>query len=238
MRKEEQWHFRTSCLIGDKGFNTLQNSSVAVIGLGGVGGACVEALCRSGVGKIILMDHDTISITNINRQLIATTKTIGHLKTDALLKRIKDINPECNVIVISEFFSEDTKELLFMNDINFIVDAIDTVSSKLILAAECKQRNINIIQSMGTGNRLDPTKFTLGSIEDTSGCGCGLARVMRRELKKRDIIQQPVLYSTEMPIDIVADYSYGRHSPASISFCPPVAGYILASYVIKKLINQ
>ncbi len=232
-----KWYDRTKILIGDNNFDKLQDSQVAVIGLGGVGGACAEALCRSGIGTLIIMDHDTVDITNINRQLIATTKTVGQQKAVALKERLLSINPDCNIIILNEFYNDETKEQLFSHSPSFIVDAIDTVSSKLNLAVECKLRGINLVSSMGTGNRLDPTQFRLGTIEDTAGCGCGLARVMRRELKRREIANLPVLYSLEVPKAIISDSSNGRHSPASISFCPPVGGYILASFVVNSIIE-
>ncbi len=228
---------RTSLLLGEASMNKLCHSTVAVLGVGGVGGACAEAIVRSGIGRIIIMDHDTIDITNINRQLFATHDTIGQSKILIAKKRLLSINPDLQIEVLSEFYNDQTKELLFELKPDFIVDAIDTVSSKLNLAVECKNRNIPIISSMGTGNRLDPTKFTLGTIEDTAGCGCGLARVMRHELKARGISGLPVLYSTEYPMSVISSSANGRHSPASISFCPPVAGYIIASYVIKRIIE-
>ncbi len=233
----KNWYARTELLIGEDKFLLLQNARVAVIGLGGVGGACAEALCRSGIGTLILMDHDTVDITNINRQLIATHDTVGKEKTVVLKERLLSINPKCHITTLSEFYNDETKDLLFQHNPEFIVDAIDTVSSKLNLSVECKNRGIRLISSMGTGNRLDPTSFKIGTIEDTAGCGCGLARVMRRELKRREIYKQPVLYSTEMPREVISDASNGRHSPASISFCPPVAGYILASYVVNSIIE-
>lgn len=233
----KNWYARTELLVGEDNFKSLQNARVAIVGLGGVGGACTEALCRSGIGTLIIMDHDTVDITNINRQLIATHDTVGKEKTQALKDRLLSINPLCNIISLSEFYNDETKELLFEQNPMFIVDAIDTVSSKLNLAVECKNRTIKLVSSMGTGNRLDPTSFKIGTIEDTAGCGCGLARVMRRELKRREVYHQPVLYSTEIPREVISDSSNGRHSPASISFCPPVAGYILASYVVNSIIK-
>ena len=193
---------------------------------------------RSGVGRIILMDHDTIDITNINRQLFATHDCIGKSKVLVAYHRLLSINPELKIELLSEFYNDETKELLFDLKPDFIVDAIDTVSSKLNLAVECKNRSIPLVASMGTGNRLDPTKFLLGTIEDTAGHGCGLAKVMRRELKARGITGLPVLYSTEYPMSVISSSEHGRHSPASISFCPPVAGYILASHVIKAIADQ
>lgn len=228
---------RTSLLLGEDSMKKLCDSTVAVLGIGGVGGACAEAIVRSGIGRIIIIDHDTIDISNINRQLFATHDSIGESKIIIAKKRLTSINPDLKIDMLDTFYNDETKEELFNLKPDFIVDAIDTVSSKLNLAVECKSRNIPLISSMGTGNRLDPTKFTLGKIEDTAGCGCGLARVMRRELKARGVTGLPVLYSTEYPMNVISSSENGRHSPASISFCPPVAGYIIASYVIKSIIE-
>lgn len=228
---------RTKLLLGDTAFNTITAARIAIVGLGGVGGACAEALCRCGVKRLYIIDHDTVDITNINRQLIATTKTVGMLKTEALSERLKDINPHCEIIAISEFYTDENRDILFDNELDFVIDAIDTVSAKLSLAVRCKEKGVRLVSSMGTGNRLDPTSFKIGTIADTakSECGCGLARVMRQELRKRGISDLPVLYSTEYPRNVISDSSNGRHSPASISFCPPVAGYTIASYVVKVL---
>lgn len=235
----EKWYSRTEILIGKQEFQNLNKAKVAIIGLGGVGGACAESLCRAGIGTLYLMDHDTIDITNINRQLIATTKTVGQYKANALATRLKEINPDCNIVPLVEFYNEDNKTILD-NKLDFVVDAIDTVSAKISLAVECSTRGINLIECLGTGNRLDPTKFKIGKIKDTADteCGCGLARVMRRELRKRGIEDLPVLYSTEYPKNIILEGENGKHPPASISFCPPVAGYIIASYVSKNIIGN
>ncbi len=233
----EIWYNRTQRLIGEENYKKIQNSCVAVVGLGGVGGSIAEALCRSGVGKLIIMDFDDIDITNINRQIIATTDTVSQKKVDAFKKRLKSINPDCEVIALDLFYNENTKQQLFQYNIDYIADAIDTVSAKIDLAVSCKEKGIKLIQSMGTGNRLNPSAFKIGDISDTAGCGCGLARVMRRELKKRGITAQPVLYSTEMPVNVVTSSENGRHSPASIAFCPPVAGYLIAGYIINDIIK-
>lgn len=237
--EQQKWYTRTQQLLGADNFNRLQTAAVAIIGVGGVGGACAEALCRAGIGRLIIMDHDTVDITNINRQLIATHDTVGQQKVAVLMARLKSINPACDVVALPEFYSEENKGVLD-NMPDFVVDAIDTVSAKLSLAAECRARAIPLISSMGTGNRLDPTSFRLGTIADTahSDCGCGLARVMRKELRRRGITDLTVLYSVEYPRSIVSDSSNGRHSPASISFCPPVAGYIIASHVVSKLMGE
>lgn len=226
---------RTALLLGEESMQRLALSTVAIIGLGGVGGAAAEAIARSGVGKMIIIDHDKIDISNINRQLFATHETVEQSKVLVAKNRLLSINPKLEIFALEEFYNDDTKNLLFELNPDFIIDAIDTVSSKLNLAVECKNRGIPLIASLGTGNRLDPTKFKIGTIAETSGCGCGLARVMRRELKARDILDLPVLFSTEFPMSVISSSENGRHSPASISFCPPVAGYIIASYVIKML---
>lgn len=229
---------RTELLLGSVGMENLHNSTVAVIGLGGVGGAAVEAIVRAGVGTIILMDHDVFDVTNINRQILASNDTIGKSKVQVAFDRLLLINKDVNLIKINEFYSDDTKEILFKYNPTFIIDAIDTVTSKLNIISECYQRNVPIISCMGTGNRLDPTKFRIGKIEETKGCGCGLARIMRQETRKRGFFDVNILYSTEKPKNILASCNNGRHSPASISFCPPVAGYIIASYVINKIANK
>lgn len=229
---------RTTALIGENAVAVLQKSRIAVLGLGGVGGACAEALARCGVGTLILMDHDTVDITNLNRQQFATADMIGRPKTESAVKRLSAAAPGCTAVPVNAFYSADDRETLFSLQPDLIIDAIDTVSAKLDLAAECRKRNIPSITCLGTGNRLDPGAFRLGVIEDTAGCGCGLARVMRRELKKRGLSNQPVLYSTELPRPVVTDASNGRHSPASISFCPPAAGLLLASWAVHKLLEK
>lgn len=230
------WLLRTSALIGEQAMERLKTSTVAVIGLGGVGGSCAEAVCRSGVGSMVLMDHDTFDLTNLNRQLFATTDTIGRDKISVALERLHTINPDCQVTGYREFYSPDTRQLLFQHQPDFIIDAIDTVTAKLDLMEYCFQHKIPLISSMGTGNRLDPSQFKIGDIADTAGCGCKLARVIRRELKKRAVTSLTVLYSTEMPAPIgCVDSAHGRHSPASISFTPPVAGYLLAAHAVKHL---
>lgn len=227
---------RTELLLDKGSMEKLYASTVCVVGIGGVGGACAEALVRCGVGNIILFDHDTIDISNVNRQLFATTKNVGTQKTTAAKERLLDINPKLNLTLFPTFYNEETATTLFDTKPDYIVDAIDTVSSKLHLIKSCLDNNIRIVSSLGTGNRTDPTKFLIGNITDTSGCGCGLARVMRHELRARGIETLDVLYSTEFPKKVISSSENGRHSPASISFCPPVAGYIIASHVIKGLI--
>lgn len=227
---------RTAMLLGDEAMQKLASASVAIIGVGGVGAAAAEALVRSGIGRLLIVDHDTVDITNVNRQLIATSKNVGEKKTDAAKERFLAINPELDLVCGDFFLNEETLKRVFDFKPDFVIDAIDTVSSKLALALECQARKIALISSLGTGNRTDPTSFRLGKIEETAGCGCGLARVMRRECKKRGITALDVLYSTEIPQDIISEAANGRHSPASTPFCPPVAGYIIASETVKRII--
>ena len=183
------------------------------------------------------MDHDIVDETNLNRQQFATIDVIGQNKTDAAQKRLSLAAPDCTLLPVNEFYSAETREALFSLYPDLVIDAIDTVTAKLDLAAACRERGIPSITCLGTGNRINPSAFRLGVIEDTVGCGCGLARVMRRELKKRGLIKQPVLYSTEAPRTVVCDTQNGRHSPGSISFCPPAAGLLLASWAIQRLLD-
>lgn len=228
---------RTAALIGNENLNKLKKSCVAVVGIGGVGSAAAEALCRSGIGRLILLDSDNVDETNINRQLIATTSVIGKSKCETARLRYLDINPECEIITLQMLYNEETSDRLFSLNPDYIIDAIDTVTFKIHLIKTAVDFNIPIFSSMGTGNRLYPSEFKLGDISETKGCGCGLARVMRRELKKRGITSLPVVYSTEQPKNIIIDEN-NRHIPASISFCPPVAGYILAGAVVNQIIEK
>ena len=233
---------RTALLLGNEGMEKLKNARVAVFGLGGVGGYVVEALARSGIGALELIDHDTISITNINRQLLATTKNIGQSKAEAARQRVLDINPEINVTVREQFFGPDTADQFDFSQYSYVVDAIDTVTGKLALVAAAKAAGVPIISSMGTGNKLDPTKFQIADITKTSVCP--LARIMRKECAKRGIKHLKVLFSTEDPIpsDPTAlsdeELPEGRRAlPGSVAFVPSVAGLIIAGEVIKDLMK-
>lgn len=222
---------RQITLIGQDSTETLFNSSVMIFGIGGVGSFAAEAIARCGVGNIILVDFDTVSMSNINRQLIADTTTVGMKKTDVMAERIHKINPSCNVLAIDTFVTaENAADIISNNKVDFVVDAIDNVSAKIAIIKYCKDNNIKIVSSMGTGNKLDPTKFTVCDISKTSVCP--LARVMRRELKIRDIKNVDVLFSTEEPV------VKGERIPASISFVPSVAGLLLARHVVLNLINN
>lgn len=227
------WLARQTMLIGERGTKKLAGSRVAVLGLGGVGGACCEALVRAGVGALLVVDFDTIESTNLNRQLFATTATLGQKKTDAARARLLEINPVLSMEAMDLRYAAEHESSLFAWSPDFVVDAIDSVSAKLDLAGGCARRGVPLLSSMGTGNRLDASRFTIGDIAETAGCGCALARVMRRELKKRGIDSLTVLYSTAetiMPGETGA-------TPGSVSFVPPVAGLLMAGYVINHIID-
>lgn len=234
------WLSRQALLIGEENCRKLAGASVAIIGLGGVGGAAAEGLARAGVGKLILVDHDRVDLTNLNRQLIATRDTIGMAKTEAAAARIRQINPDCTLRLLPIFYGADTAEALFAEKPDYVLDCIDTVTAKLHLAEQCRERQIPLLISLGTGNRLDPSSFRIGDIAETAACGSGdgLARVMRKELKKRGIHQARVLYSVEPAAKTVLPNGAGRYAPGSISFCPPAAGFLLASRVVRDLIGQ
>ncbi len=229
---------RTEMLIGKDAVEKLKNSRVAVFGVGGVGGYVVEALSRAGVGNIDIIDNDTISVSNLNRQIIALNSTVGKNKVDVLKARLLDINPNLKVETYKCFFTRNTE--FDFSKYDYVVDAIDTVVGKLELIIRAKSANVPIICSMGTGNKMNPTMFEVADISKTSVCP--LAKVIRQELKKRRIKKVKVVYSKEMPLkpivteDMDVETKGGRIAPASNSFCPAVAGLIIASEVIKDLI--
>ena len=227
---------RTELLIGNNAVNKLKNSRVAVFGIGGVGGYTVEALARSGVGTLDLFDNDTINITNINRQIIATHKTLNRLKVEAARDRILDINPQIRVNCFNLFYSDETADSIDLGKYDYVVDAIDTVTSKLLLIKNCIDGNVPIISSMGTGNKLDASRLEVTDIYKTSVCP--LARVMRYELKKLGIKKLKVVYSKDEPIKPqIQSEEFGRHIPGSTAFVPGAAGLIIAGEVIKDLIK-
>ena len=232
---------RTELVIGRDGLDKLRSSRVIVFGVGGVGGFAVEALARAGVGELILVDSDTVSLTNLNRQIIATYDTIGQPKVEVMKKRIQSINKDCNVITHQVFVSNDNIEELISKDIDYVVDAIDTVSAKLGLAEYCYKNNINIMSSMGTGNKLDPTKFKVTDVFKTQVCP--LAKVMRHELRKRGVKKLKVVYSEEIPVKPKSEYSSElkgtakRPVPGSMPFVPPVSGMIMASEVVRDILG-
>lgn len=221
---------REERLIGKENVEKLKKFKVAVFGIGGVGSFVVEGLARAGIGNLLLVDNDTIDITNINRQIHANINTVGRNKVDVMKERILSINPEANIEISTEFFMPGSK--LIDNSLDYIVDAIDTVTGKIELVCRANELNIPIISAMGTGNKLDPTKFEVSDIYKTSVCP--LAKVMRKELRSRGISKLKVVYSKEEPIKPNdGDYK----TPASISFVPSVAGLIIAGEVIKDLIS-
>lgn len=232
---------RTELLIGKEAIEKLNQAKVAIFGIGGVGSFVVEALVRAGIENFILVDNDEVDETNLNRQIIATHETIGKPKVEVARKRILDINPNAKVEVHQEFFTKDTKGILD-NSISYIVDAVDTVTAKIELVVQAEQLNIPIISCMGTGNKLDPTKFEVTDIYKTSVCP--LAKVMRKELKVRGISKLKVVYSKEEPIRLQENQDSKlipetkKQIPGSISFVPSVAGLMMAGEVIKDIIKK
>ena len=224
---------RTELIIGKEGIDKLNKAKVAIFGLGGVGSFATEGLVRAGIGNFLLVDKDVFDITNLNRQLLATRKTIGKPKVEVAKERILDINPNVKVEILQEFFMPESRDF-FDNSIDYIIDCIDTVTAKIELVVRAKSKNIPIISCMGTGNKLDPTKFEISDIYKTSVCP--LAKVMRKELKARSIESLKVLYSKEEPIKHNKTID-GKLVPGSISFVPSVAGLIIAGEVIKDLIK-
>ena len=233
---------RTALLLGSDAMKKLKNATVAVFGLGGVGGYVLEALARSGVGALVLVDHDSISPTNLNRQILATHTTLGMDKVEAARDRVLDIDPRIRVTVCKSFFAPETAHTFDFSQYSYVVDAIDTVTGKLALVTAAQEAGVPIISCMGTGNKLDPTKFQIGDISKTSVCP--LARIMRKECAKRGIRHLKVLFSTEDPIpshpEAAPDEELpeGRRAlPGSVAFVPSVAGLIIAGEVIKDLIK-
>lgn len=244
---------RTELLIGKESIEKLNKSKVAVFGIGGVGSFVVEGLVRAGVGNFILIDDDKVCLTNLNRQLIATRATVGKYKVEVAKERILSINPKANVEIVQEFFMPDSKEILD-NSVDYIIDSIDTVTAKIELVVRANKLGIPIISSMGTGNKLDPTRFEVTDIYKTSVCP--LAKVMRKELKARGIKNLKVVYSKENPIKLDNNSESSckngcicppgtkrkctirNQVPGSISFVPSVAGLIIAGEVVKDIINN
>lgn len=234
---------RTELLIGKEGMERLSNSRIAVFGVGGVGGYAVEALARSGVGELDLIDNDQVALTNLNRQIIATTKTLGKDKVDVAKERVLEINPSAKVNIYKTFYLPETKDQFDFTKYDYVVDAIDTVSGKISLVVQAQEAGTPIISSMGAGNKLDPTAFRVVDIYKTSVCP--LAKVMRRELKKRGIKKLKVVYSEEKPITPEQNIEMEkeeqlqrRQVPGSVAFVPSVVGLIIAGEVIKDLIKR
>ena len=238
---------RTELLLGAEAIEKLGNSRVAVFGVGGVGGYVCEALARSGVGAIDLIDDDKVCMSNINRQIIATTKTIGRYKTEVMQERIQDINPDARVITHNCFFLPENASSFPFKEYDYVVDAVDTVTAKIELIMKCKENDVSVISSMGAGNKLDASAFRVADIYNTKVCP--LAKVMRRELKKRGVEKLKVVYSEEMPIkpdnngkednteDMDNRSAVRRSIPGSVAFVPSVAGLIIAGEVIKDIVG-
>jgi len=222
---------RTRLLIGDEGIEKLKSASVIVFGVGGVGSFVVEALARSGIGKLTMVDYDRVTLSNLNRQLPALHSTLGEPKVEVMKKRIADINPGCKVITVQEYYRAGNKELFFQEDYDYVVDAIDSVASKVGLIAHCVERKLKIVSSMGAGNRLDPFGFRLGDIGETFGCP--LAKIVRKELRKRGSFSGVKTVFSPKPC-----LNTKGTVPGSISFVPPVAGMLLASVVVNDLLEK
>ena len=239
---------RNELAIGKEGLDILKNSTVAVLGIGGVGSFAAEALARSGVEKLILIDKDDVDITNVNRQVIALLSTVGRPKVELMKERIADINPECEVIALKIFYTEETYEEIFGYNLDFVIDASDTISYKIHLMKECLQRKIPIISSMGAANKMDPTRFQIADISKTHTDP--IAKVVRTRLRKEGIKKGiPVVFSDESPIVIREDIrkEVGKEDavirkaqlpPSSNAFVPSVAGLIMASYVVRQLLSD
>ena len=224
---EEKWNSRTEILIGKQGIKKIEKAKVIIYGIGGVGSYTTEALARAGIGNLILVDNDKITLSNINRQIHATTKTVGKNKVDIMKKRIEEINPNANVQV---YMNKENEENLINTECSYVVDAVDTIKTKLKLIEKANEIGVPIISAMGAGNKLDPTKFEVSDIYKTSECP--LAKVMRKELKKRNIQKLKVVYSKEKGT------SNENNVIGSISFVPSVMGLIIAGEVIKDIINS
>lgn len=234
---------RTKRLLGADAMEKLKNSKVAVFGIGGVGGHAADALVRSGVGEIDIIDSDEVALSNINRQLIATSKSVGQKKVEVMQAHLLEINPEVRVNAHCCFFLPETKDQFDFTEYDYVIDAVDTVTAKIALVEACQEADVPIISSMGAGNKLDPTAFEVADIYKTSVCP--LAKVMRRELKKRNIKHLKVVYSKEEPLDPIEDEAFEsdekrtrRAIPGSIAFVPSVAGLILAGEVVKDLVKK
>ena len=232
----EEIFSREALLIGDEALSRLHGRHVAVFGVGGVGGYVVEALARAGVGALTLIDADVVALSNLNRQLIATLDTVGMPKVEAMRERIARIAPDCRVTCVQQFYLPDNAGEIDLSSFDYVVDAVDTVSAKLELAVRCHELHVPIISAMGAGNKLDPSKLVVTDLYQTSMCP--LARVMRRELRKRGVDALPVVYSTEEAHTPVLPDGTPSRTPGSISFVPGAAGLLLASVVVHALMRE
>lgn len=244
----DEYFSRTRMLLHQDGMTRLKEATVVVLGLGGVGGTCSETLVRSGVGSIIVVDNDVVTPSNINRQIFATVQTIGMRKTEAAFRRLKEINPNCNIKALDRFILMNTLGEIIPENADYVIDCIDTMTAKLDVAEWCQERRIPVISSMGAGNKLDPTRLSFTDIYATRECP--LARIMRRELKKRGVERLEVLYSLEKPLEpeqeeiledpdaVISGMKPKRRTPGSVAFVPPVAGAMLAGHVIRRISGQ
>lgn len=231
----KQATIRTAMLLGEPALNRLTRAHIAVFGVGGVGGFCAEALARAGVGALTLVDDDTVSESNLNRQIVALHSTLGQPKTEVMARRIADINPDCRVTLLTRRYTEETKED-FLQPYDYIADCIDSVACKTSLIENAIRLNIPILSAMGTGNKLDPTKFVITDLSKTSGCP--LARVMRRELKQRGILHHTVLYSTEPAQKPLFQPDEGKAVPGSVSWVPSCAWLMMAGHILRELMKE
>ena len=228
---------RTSFIVGDEGIDKLEKSNVIVFGVGGVGSFATEALVRAGIGNITIVDFDDVDVTNINRQLPALHSTVGKLKVEVMKERLLDINPDLNIKAIAKKYNKETTDEILVEDYDYVIDAIDMVTSKILLVEECNKKGLKLISSMGMGNKLDPTKIVVTDIYKTHTCP--LAKVLRRELKDRRIKKLKVVYSTEQPRELQERIMNGRKvTPGSISFVPSVGGLTIASVVVRELLER
>lgn len=233
---QKDFTMRTSLLVGEDGIEKLKNSNVIIFGVGGVGSFAAEAIARAGVGNLTIVDFDEVDITNINRQLPALHSTVGKSKVEVMKDRILDINPNINLKAVKNLYNAETSDEILCEDYDYVVDAIDMVSSKIKLIETCNQKGLNIISSMGMGNKLDPTKIVVTDIHKTTMCP--LAKVMRKELRDRKIKKLKVVYSIEQPVELKNKIMNGKKvTPGSISFVPSVGGLILASVVVNDLVK-
>lgn len=233
---DKNFRTRTGLIVGNEGLDKLKNSNVIVFGVGGVGSFAAEAIARAGVGKMTIVDFDDVDITNINRQLPALHSTIGRDKVDVMKERILDINPDIDICAVKAKYTAENSDELLCENYDYVVDAIDMVTSKIHLIESCIKKNLRIISSMGMGNKLDPTKIVVTDIHKTQMCP--LAKVMRKELRDRKIKKLKVVYSTEQPVELKEKIMNGKKiTPGSISFVPSVGGLTIASVVVNDLIK-
>ena len=234
-RRKER-HLRTAMLLGEEGLMRLHGAHVAVFGVGGVGGHCAEALARSGIGELTLVDKDSVALSNMNRQLVATADTVGMLKVEAMADRLKSAAPDCLVHPLALFYLPDTADQVPLEGCAWVVDCMDNITAKVELAVRCQQAGVPLISAMGAGNRLDPAGFQVGDLADTSGCP--LARTMRKALRKRGITHLPVVFSREPAVEVPPHPDDPQRTPGSVGFVPGVMGMILAGAVIRGILDQ